>query len=320
MSSIFDLDDEEKYIIDSNDRILQRLEEYQEELVQKEAQKKQKMIQSFYESLEFDEEGKPIIPTDEEGYMLVPMDDEGNPLVDFDEEGNLIMPPDPSEEPEGSGEFVEGLFPADDYSEEGDVDIGEMPSASEQEIIDAANAEAALIIEDAQANAEAIFEHAKEEGRKEGYQDGLTQAHQEYVDKEAQLEEERSQFLDQIKAAQESMEAELVDVITEIVDRTFGVMYSDNKQILLHLIYNALLNIENSKTFLIRVNEKNHTFLQENKPKLLERVGSDVVLDIIMDPLMDEGGCLIETDGGIFDCGMDVQMSNLIKSIKALSI
>ncbi len=31
---------------------------------------------------------------------------------------------------------------------------------------------------------------------------------------------------------------------------------------------------------------------------------------------MDETQCMIETDGGLFDCGMDTQMRNLIKDIK----
>ena len=43
------------------------------------------------------------------------------------------------------------------------------------------------------------------------------------------------------------------------------------------------------------------------------------MLDIVLDPLLDEKQCMIETDGGLFDCGMDTQMRNLTKDIKSLS-
>ena len=90
--------------------------------------------------------------------------------------------------------------------------------------------------------------------------------------------------------------------------------------ILLHLVDNCLLNIENSKEFLIKVNDEGYSFLQENKALLQEKVGSDVVLDIVRDPVLPEGGCIIETDGGVFDCGLDTQMRNLIKDLRSLSV
>ena len=61
------------------------------------------------------------------------------------------------------------------------------------------------------------------------------------------------------------------------------------------------------------------TTLFRSKEELQEKVGQDVMLDIVLDPLLDEKQCMIETDGGLFDCGMDTQMRNLAKDIKSLS-
>lgn len=33
---------------------------------------------------------------------------------------------------------------------------------------------------------------------------------------------------------------------------------------------------------------------------------------------MTEGECIIETDTGVFECGMDVQLDNLIRDIQSL--
>lgn len=303
-------DDEDVYVINSNDRLLARMEEYQDELAHREERQRQELLDRFYNSLEYDEEGKPIIPTDEEGYALVPMDDEGNPLVSFDEEGNLILPQDEMAEPEVSDE---------EFYEDEDMpmeDPGEIPAR----LLEDVQAQAQMILDDAKQQAQAMMEQAMEEGRDQGYQEGFAQGMQECGERQAELEAEHSRFMAELDEQRAQMEVELVDVICEVVDKTFNVMFSDNKELVLHLVDNALLNIENSRTFLIRVNEKNRDFLQENKEVLMERVGSDAQLDIIMDPLMDDSACMIETDGGIFDCGMDVQMRNLTKSLKALSL
>lgn len=70
---------------------------------------------------------------------------------------------------------------------------------------------------------------------------------------------------------------------------------------------------------MIRVGEANLEFLRAHKEELQAKVGQDMTLDIVLDPLLDETQCMIETDGGLFDCGMDTQMRNLIKDIKSLS-
>ena len=47
--------------------------------------------------------------------------------------------------------------------------------------------------------------------------------------------------------------------------------------------------------------------------------GGEVVLDIVMDESMQPGQCTIDTDEGVFECGMDIQLSNLIRDLKALA-
>jgi len=79
------------------------------------------------------------------------------------------------------------------------------------------------------------------------------------------------------------------------------------------------MNIENSREFQIKVNEANFAFLSQYKEDLQKKVGEDVQLDIIMDPLLDQSQCIIETDGGVFDCSMGVELDSLIRDLKMLS-
>ena len=38
-----------------------------------------------------------------------------------------------------------------------------------------------------------------------------------------------------------------------------------------------------------------------------------------MDDSVSQGQCTIDTDEGLFDCGLDVQLTNLVRDLKALS-
>lgn len=55
------------------------------------------------------------------------------------------------------------------------------------------------------------------------------------------------------------------------------------------------------------------SFLEKHKDEILDYVGHDIELEIVPDYTLNENACTIETDAGIFDCGVDVQLDNLMK-------
>ena len=52
---------------------------------------------------------------------------------------------------------------------------------------------------------------------------------------------------------------------------------------------------------------------------LLLRFHQKINLDIVADTTMKKNECIIETDAGVFDCSLDIELNNLIKDIKLLS-
>ena len=78
------------------------------------------------------------------------------------------------------------------------------------------------------------------------------------------------------------------------------------------------MNIERSNQMQIKVSEANADYISSKKEEILTRLGSDVVLDILADPLLNDSQCIIETDGGIFDCGIDTELESLTRRIRAL--
>ncbi len=86
------------------------------------------------------------------------------------------------------------------------------------------------------------------------------------------------------------------------------------------MIENAVLNIENSRSFLIHVSQAQYEEVSGELDSLKEKVGAESEIDVIMDPTLSEGSCLIETDGGIYDCSIDTELASLSKELRELSI
>lgn len=303
----FITEEEDKALIDSNSKVRAKIEAYEKRLMKEKELRYSKLKDVFYSAITQDEEGNVVLPSDEEGNILFPLDDDGNPLIVIDEEGNVVDAAPAAEEENETPSLTSELL---------------LEEAQEQaeKIKHEARFAADMILEEARDQAEALKRHYEEEGKKTGYQEGLGQAMQEFDGKKAELEAENQRIREEYEKKRDALESEIVTSVCDVLEKFFCVQFGDSKELLLHLVDNCLLNIENSKEFLIKVNDEGYSFLQENKALLQEKVGSDVVLDIVRDPVLPEGGCIIETDGGVFDCGLDTQMRNLIKDLRSLSV
>lgn len=294
---------EDKRVIDSNDRIMAHIQAYEEKVRQQRLERRRQMAQDFFESIQLDEEGNPLLELDEEGNPVFPVDDLGEPVIYMDAEGNLSDEPPLDEiESEDPGESEPEISP-EEYA---------------QQLMEDARLQADQIRNEAMAQAEAIKSNAREEGRQEGYREGVAQAEGEYLEKQQFLDAQRGQMEQDYREKMASLEQDLLEVICDVVGKAFHVTFSNDQDMILHLVDNALSNIENAREFLIRVNEKNFMRLNQEKDRLQEKVGSGIALDLVKDPLLTDEKCMIETDGGVYDCSLDTELNNLIKDLKIL--
>lgn len=199
-------------------------------------------------------------------------------------------------------------------------DLVEKAREEADNILAEASARADEIIADAQNSAESMKEQAIKEGQKNGYDMGQAMAAGDLENAKADMQKEIEKIRQEYVEKEVDMEREVLDVVCDVMSKVFMIEFSDKKEILLHLCENAITNSESSKTLLIRVNERNKAYLDENKDMLQEKVGEGVQLDVIMDPLLDDDKCIIECDGGIIDCSIGVELDNFIKDLRALTI
>ncbi len=192
-------------------------------------------------------------------------------------------------------------------------------NAEAEKIIEDARLQAEQIIEDANKNAAAAFEEAKQNG----YYEGNAAAQEEADKKQEQLEAEynnRKKELEQeYNELKEKVEPQLVEVITDVFRKVTGVVAEDNQQIILHLINDVMHNADGSRDYVIKVSPEDYKFLVNNQGKIYCAMSREVNIDIVEDTGLERNQCMIETNTGIFNCSLDIELNNLIKNIKLLS-
>lgn len=195
----------------------------------------------------------------------------------------------------------------------------ENANAEAERIIEEARLQAEQIIADANKNADAAFEEAKQNG----YYEGNEKAQEEMNIKQAQLEAEfdnkRKELEQEYNNLKESIEPELVEVITDVFRKVTGVVAEDNQEIILHLINDVMHNADDSRDYVIKVSPDDYKFLVNNQGKIYCAMSREVNIDIVEDATLERNQCMIETNTGIFNCSLDIELNNLIKNIKLLS-
>lgn len=214
-------------------------------------------------------------------------------------------------------EFIEGLNAEETElleCEEG-PNLPESPEA----ILKEARALAEEVLEKAKEEAEVIksqsFSQGKQQGYEAGYHEGTAKINimkEQLKEKEKKLEQDYNRQLEQIEPL-------LVDTIIRVFEETFFIQFSDKKDLLLHLVQSAVGKIENSKEFIIKVSREDFHQMRDKKEILMDKVSKAASIEVIEDLTLSKNQCMIETDGGIFDCGLDTQLEGLIKDLRILA-
>lgn len=199
---------------------------------------------------------------------------------------------------------------------EEEVPLGPTP----EELIAQAQEEIEQLRKEAEKGISFLKKQSKEDGYKEGYQEGKNQAMVEMVAMEQELKDRQSQLEQEYEAAFASMEVQLVETLTNIYEQIFQVELTDQKQIILYLAERALHQAENAKEFLVHISKEDYPFVAEHREELKNAASSpSAVVEITEDMTLKENQCMIETENGIFDCGLGTQLEELKKKLRLLS-
>lgn len=219
-----------------------------------------------------------------------------------------------SEDGEESGNVIKGA-PSEDTS-------ALLGNAQEEaaEIVSTAKHQADTIVKEALEQAENSKKNVLEEARMNGYREGINRANKEVEQLKAELAKKEKELESHYRAQFDTMEADLVETITGIYEHIFRVDLSSQRELLVHLIAATMRKSDSSRTFIIHVSKEDYPFVSMQKKQLQSGVaGVNSSVEIIEDMTVAKSECLIEADGGIFDCGLGTQLEELSKKLRLLS-
>ena len=160
------------------------------------------------------------------------------------------------------------------------------------------------------------FEEANEQGYQEGYRKGL-----DFVQElQKQCEDERLQQEQEYQKKLEEMEPLMVDTLCDVYSHIFKVEAKEHKELVLKLLQDTLLKVDGTGSIIVHVAKEDYAYVQEQKGALLEEAGMQSgSVEIVSDAALARAQCMIETEGGVYDCSLDTELAELKRRLMLLA-
>ena len=199
-----------------------------------------------------------------------------------------------------------------------------------QSKIEELRVEAGRILDEAEEQAEGILENARQEAQNEydslinsymekGYSEGRDRAEEEYNDLKEELRRKIQETEEDYEKQVSELEPAFVEIMIKYIEKLTGIYTSDRTEVIMHVIHQAMTKQTPCRNFIIRVSKEDYGTVLNSKPEILLWLPDGSQVEVVEDKLLNEGGCLIETDTRVFDCSVETQMKSLITDLRLLS-
>ena len=174
---------------------------------------------------------------------------------------------------------------------------------SARRIVSDAERRARRLVEDSQTEAKKAITVARNHGREDA------------------LEQFNSLLLEAAEVRKESLQAaekELLALSIKIAEKIIGRELERDPETLLDIVEAALENARQKQNIVIRVNSNDLALVQDNLDRLKASSRSHFV-DVAVDPRVEQGGCLIESEVGTVDARLETQLKVLERALIAFA-
>ncbi len=194
------------------------------------------------------------------------------------------------------------------------------------ELIMAAQEEVALILEDARAEAQGILQQAEQAAtdahrriHEEAYAQGMRQARQEVEDLFARAQDEIDRTLGEAQAQRDNMlnslEPQFFKMALEVAEKILGYELDHNDNAFLSMLKSALGSVKSETHVTLRVNPSEYVRFFKSREVTMHTKNGSITAQVINDPTVGYGGCLIETESGAIDAGAQAQLRQIQQNL-----
>jgi type III secretion protein L len=178
-----------------------------------------------------------------------------------------------------------------------------------EKIIQEANEKSQKILDEALHRRGQIFEEAKKyyaNEAKRGYGDGYATGKAEMA---GQLAEFTVKSADNVKY----LEGSIAGLVVKALQRITGEV--DRRELIVDIVRQALKAVKNQQEAMLKVSPQDS---QAVRDKLKEILSDGIVdyLEVVADSRLKPGTCILETDLGVVDASLDIQLEAIIGAFK----
>ncbi|MCG8650828.1 MAG: HrpE/YscL family type III secretion apparatus protein [Pirellulales bacterium] len=169
--------------------------------------------------------------------------------------------------------------------------------------------DAQAIIRSAQEQADQIQVEAQaeyERQKQQGYDDGMMRGRQEIAEEMVNSVSEAVNYLSKL-------EEQTIELVTRAVRKVIGGI--DQHERIVAVVQQALAVARSQTKATVRVCAEEVDAVHQRLDEIMRPYPNIQFLDVVADSRLSSGGCILETDVGIVDASVDVQLAAIEKSL-----
>jgi type III secretion protein L len=109
-------------------------------------------------------------------------------------------------------------------------------------------------------------------------------------------------------------EQDILRLAVRLAEKIIGQEIKTDKKVIADIVANALRNTKRQEKLTIRVSQSDYTAIQEQFA-LLSQSSRSTYVDLVPDPRISLGGCIIESEVGTVDARLETQLKALEKAL-----
>lgn len=185
------------------------------------------------------------------------------------------------------------------------------PPDTPEGALDAARREAEALVEGARASVDEAHRAATEEGYAAGYRDGQRSIADAMAAACALVDELEAERERRPEAAAEDVSIVALEVAARLVRAELEV----NPERVLDVVKGSIRRASQRDSLLARVHPDDLAIVREAVPDLMSQVGGVDRLDVIEEPRVARGSCVLETPAGDVDATFPTQLERLLGAL-----
>lgn len=162
-----------------------------------------------------------------------------------------------------------------------------------RQIVEAAHAQARELVTDAELAREKLIEAARVEGYEQGLKNWNTAV--------AAVDAARDQYL-------MDSETELVRLAVRIAQKIITHELQTNPEVIVSIARECLRGLQRERSLKLRATPADAELLRLSIQRLREIAGDERTIELVADPSVGPGGCIVESEYGTIDAGLDTQI------------